>query len=334
MRSLSLLLVVASCPLTWADTPGRLVLVPGKERTLVNPACSHCKDEARRRKDDLRPDDRVLCWIRGKYDGGAIPFRFFLYAYPVISDTYGVFVLDHDAGFARAFAPSLDFTLHGWRNGVQVIRHKDGTLFSSLTGIAFAGKRKDERLSPVPTLQCDWGPWVSRYPDTVAFHLFPRYAALPAPGPGKASLESRGKVDPRLPAEERVFGLSVGRETRAYPFAKLRRSHILRDRLGGEDVILLHQESTRTVAAFAPIASPPSPGPKPRVLTLEAEGKREGWFKDRETGSSWDVTGRCATGMLRGWTLKWLDGVEVKWFAWSAEYPRTSIQGDRSPGRR
>jgi hypothetical protein len=30
---------------------------------------------------------------------------------------------------------------------------------------------------------------------------------------------------------------------------------------------------------------------------------------------------------LKGWTLEWLDGVQVKWFAWAAEYPKTDIHG-------
>src|SRR5688500_18423124 len=85
--------------------------------TLVNPPCSHCVDESKRRAADLRPHDRVAAWIRGNYDGGAIPLRFFLVPYRVISDTYGVFVYDADAGFVRGFEPSLDFTFYGWHNG-------------------------------------------------------------------------------------------------------------------------------------------------------------------------------------------------------------------------
>ena len=38
---------------------------------------------------------------------------FFLNPYRVISDTYGVFVYDPEAGYTRGFAPSLDFTFHG-----------------------------------------------------------------------------------------------------------------------------------------------------------------------------------------------------------------------------
>ena len=30
-------------------------------------------------------------------------------------------------------------------------------------------------------------------------------------------------------------------------------------------------------------------------------------------------------GELKGWALAWLDGMKAKWFAWSAEYPKTTI---------
>ena len=40
------------------------------------------------------------------------------------------------------------------------------------------------------------------------------------------------------------------------------------------------------------------------------------------------LTGR---GIGGGPMLPWLDGVEVKWFAWAAEYPETSIYGKDSP---
>ena len=55
---------------------------------------------------ELHEDDPVLCWTRGYSDGGAIPIRFFLSKHRVISDSYGVFVYDPDAGFARASPPA------------------------------------------------------------------------------------------------------------------------------------------------------------------------------------------------------------------------------------
>ena len=307
----------------------KLVERPDAFKTLVNPPCSHCKDEAKRRKGELTESDRVLCWTRGKYDGGAIPFRFFLNPYRVISDTYGVFVHDADAGFARGFAPSLDFTFHGWRGGVMVMKHKDGTLYSCLSGVAFAGPKKGTRLRPVPTLVTDWGFWLKHYPDTVAYHMFDKYKPVEvgaALTPG--SKKSRGKPDPRLPPDEMVLGVAHRKQARAYCQSELAKSGILRDKLAGEDCVVLWFAPTRTASAYLPVASSGKKGASSRTVTLEADAKVPGApFKDKETGSRWDIAGRAGQGELKCWTLTWLDGVQVKWFAWSAEHPHTAVHG-------
>jgi hypothetical protein len=71
---------------------------------LVNPNCAHCIEETKRRAGEPTSDNHVLVWIRGKYDGGAIPHCFFLMLYRVTSDTYVVFVFDQDAGFSRGLS--------------------------------------------------------------------------------------------------------------------------------------------------------------------------------------------------------------------------------------
>src|SRR5262249_317418 len=149
--------------------------------TLVQPECSHCRVEAQRRAGELRDEDRVLCWARGDFDGGVIPLRFFLTTHRVISDKYGVFVHDPDAAYAPAFPPSLEFRFHGWRNGIMVMRPQDGTLYSSLSGVAFEGPGKGRRLQPVPTLVSAWGPWLQRYPGALAYRMDPQYQPADLP---------------------------------------------------------------------------------------------------------------------------------------------------------
>ena len=167
------------CTLAHADD-GKLIIRPDAFETLVNPTCSHCQDEAKRRASELRPEDRVLCWIRGYSEGGAIPMRFFLAPYHVISDSYGVFVYDPDAGFARGFAPSYEFRFHGWHNGVIVMRHQDGTLYSALTGLAFEGPKRGTRLKPFQPLEL-LGLLVRALSNAVAYHMLtntnPRFAS-------------------------------------------------------------------------------------------------------------------------------------------------------------
>jgi hypothetical protein len=311
-----------------------VVARPDAFKTLVNPMCSHCRDEATRRAE-LREDDRVLCWLRGYSDGGAIPYRFFLNPYRVISDTYGVFVHDADAGFARGFAPSLDFTFHGWRNGVMVMKHKDGTLYSCLTGIAFDGPNKGHRLTPVPTLVSDWGYWLKRYPGAVAYHMFDKYQPIDLPAIAhEDALRSRPtKADGRLDGESRVLGVSHGKQARAYPLDALAKAGMIREQVGGESWVVLWYAPTHTAAAYVPIAAPPKQDagtPRPVTLTLDRPGSPAP-FTDKETGSHWDIAGRAADGALKGWTLTWLDGTQLKWYAWSAEYPTTTLYGEGKP---
>jgi hypothetical protein len=331
MRRLVLLLMLLSAGGAFAagPPPDLLVARPGALRTLVNPACSHCVDEAKRRAGELKGSDRVLCWIRGYSDGGAIPLRFFLHAYPVISDTYGVFVYDPDAGFARGFAPSLDFTFYGWRNGVMVMRHKDGTLFSCLTGVAFAGPRKGARLAPVPTLVSDWGFWLKRYPGAVAYRMFDKYKPVDLPGPPrKDSVRTRpARADGRLPADALVLGVWDGKHARAYPLEALAKAGLVKEEVGGRTWVVLWYGPTRTAAAYLPLAFPPKKG-SPRAVSLVLDRpKAEAPFTDKETGSRWDIAGRAVEGKLKGWTLSWLDGTQVRWRAWAAEHPKTSVYG-------
>jgi hypothetical protein len=292
--------------------------------TLINPACSHCVDESRRPAVPLRDDDRVLSWIRGKYDGGAIPYRWFLVPYRVISDTYGVFVYDADAGFARGYPASLDYRFHGWRNGVMVMRHEDGTLFDCLTGVAFDGPRKGERLEPIATIESDWGVWLKGHPNTVAYAMVPKFQPRAVPTEVLAeSRSSRLAADPRLGAEERVFGLAEGGTSWAWPLKSFgSRPEARAIALGDTRVILLWDARTKTAAAYA--AETDGPDPRPATLAVDPADPDNPWI-DRESGSRWSIVGRAVSGPRKGQTLRWLPGVMVKWYAWAASYPGTIV---------
>src|SRR4051812_35388930 len=233
MRSLPLAALLAAAP-AFADDPP-VVAKPGAFETLVNPSCSHCLDEAKRRAGELRPNDPVLAWTRGYSDGGAIPLRFFLAQHRVISDSYGVFVYDPDAGYARGFAPSYRFKFHGWRNGVMVMRHDDGTLYSCLSGVAFDGPRKGDRLKPIPTVTTTWGHWNEHYAHAVAYHMFDKYKPTELPTEANSdSVRSRpAATDPRLNAEELVLGVRVGNKTKAYPMSRFATINLQQDEVGG-----------------------------------------------------------------------------------------------------
>jgi hypothetical protein len=339
MRSVETLLVLALSSIGAAalagepaPTPG-VVVKPDAFETLIHPNCSHCRVEAERRGKELRDDDRVLCWVQVQTDNyindGVIPVRFFLYKYRVLSDSWGIFVYDPDAGFARGFAPDEGpFRFHGWRNGVMAMKSdKDGTLYSCLTGIAFDGPKAGQRLEPRQTLVSQWGFWKQRYPQSVAYFMYDEYQAVDlAVDVNDDSRKSRAPVDERLPADTMVLGVWDGKQARAYPLDLLEKAGVIHDAADGMPRIVLWYGPTRTAAAYRqPWGTSGLQGDAGWIFSLDPK-RHEAPFTNQRTGLQWDITGRAIEGGPR---LVWIDCVQVKWFAWAAEYPETSIYGEK-----
>ena len=133
---------------------------------------------------------------------------------------------------------------------------------------------------------------------------------------------------------------------RAYPLAAFAKAGLIHDDMGGQNCVVLWYGPTRTAAAYAPEAAGPRKHPAPRpnkdgvsppdpepdtprkaVSLVRDDKDAAAPFLDKETGSRWDIAGRAVAGELKGWTLTWLDSTQVKWYAWAAEYPETTIHG-------
>jgi hypothetical protein len=209
MRTLLVFVLLASI----ASADPKLIVRPDAFETLVNPNCSHCIDEAKRRKDELKDSDPVLMWTRGKYDGGAMPYRYFLNPYRVISDTYGVFVYDPDAGFS-AFCRSLDFKFHGWRR-----RYGDDTGWNALSCLSASRSMARGATRTLAHDGDNWG-WVMK---RIRIRCLPHIQPRNSQNQSKI-LSSRGKIDKRLPTEEPVLGVpSAADHIRELPDADLER---------------------------------------------------------------------------------------------------------------
>jgi hypothetical protein len=322
----------------WAADPPReppVIAKPDAFQTLLHPNCSHCVVEGKRRQDELRADDRVLCWMQVQTDGyindGAIPLRFFLNSYRILDDGWGLFVYDPDAGFARGFAPGGGpWRFHGWRNGVMVMQGPDGTLYSGLTGIAFDGPRKGNRLQPEPTLVSDWGFWNKRYPQAVAYLMYDKYKPVDLPTEvNEDARKSRRPADGRLPADTMVLGVWDGQHARAYPLDVLEKEGVIHETADGQPRLVFWYGPTKTAAAFRqPFGTSGVKGDVGWIFHVDPQGEAAP-FVDKRLGLHWDITGRPAESGPR---LAWLDSVQVKWFAWAAEHPETSIYGKDPAG--
>lgn len=332
-RAWVMLLVVATAASAAADEPTRLIPPAGEPTALklvvkrdlftplTEPPCSYCSTQHRKRLIDEA--DLVLAWIRGPHNGGAISVRHFLAGPRVINDTYGLFFYDPDGGYVAAYKKDYGYKFHGWRGGVMVVEGRDGTLWSALSGVAFAGPQKGQRLTRIPSLTTQWGHWLMLHPESTAYDLFDgkKYQVTPLPTESSKDAEAaRGAADSRLPAMSVVLGVEAGDAVGAFAIDDKPERACQMGQVGGQSIAAFWYGPTRTAVAFAAEN-------EGRALTFYADeiSPETAPFKDKETGTRWTLAGRGVDGPLKGKELTWVPGIQCRWFAWSAEYPATAI---------
>jgi hypothetical protein len=307
--------------LTKAGDAPELLPKPGLFKSLTEPPCSYVSTQ--NRKGLIRNDDRVIAWIRGAHNGGAFPLRLFLSGPRVVNDTYGLFFYDPDGGYVSAFKKDYGYEFLGWRRGVMVVKGRDGTVWSALSGRALEGPQKGRQLERVPSLPTDWGYWLMLHPESTTYDLFDgqKYPANELPTAlSVEAKETMGSVDARLPQQARVLGVELGNVNKAYPLDGAEERACFTDQVGGESIAVFWYGPTRSAVAF-------SAHLKDRSLTFYADSvsPETAPMKDKETGSRWTMAGRAVDGPLRGEELAWVRSVQCNWYAWAAEYPDTLL---------
>lgn len=143
----------------------------------------------------------------------------------------------------------------------------------------------------------------------------------------------RGRLDPRLKPMERVIGVEIGNQSKAYPYAISKRRRVIYDRIGTQDLVIFHAAGTISVLDEAEIRRSKEVGSTgvfdPRLgdqtLHFRYEGEQ---FIDAETGSQWNILGQAISGPLRGKSLKRINSGDYFAFAWIAFKPQTEIFKD------
>ena len=303
-----------------AETPAAVLAKPGLYHQLTEPPCSYCSTQ--NRKKLVQDEERVLAWVRGPHNGGAIPLRHFLAVPRIINDTYGLFCYDADGGYVTAFTKDYGYEFYGWRRGVMVMKGRDGTLWSALSGKAFQGPQAGKQLTRVPSMLTQWGFWLMLHPESTAYNLYDGKKYPMGELPRELSAEARetmGRVDERLAPLTPVMGVEAGGASEVFPLDHLGERECYTDTVGRRPVVVFWSQPTQSAIAF-------SPQLENRRLTFYADHEPEtAPFKDKETGSRWTLAGRAVDGPLKGMELDWINSVQCRWYAWAAEYPDTKV---------
>lgn len=140
----------------------------------------------------------------------------------------------------------------------------------------------------------------------------------------------KGKVDDRLPAMERIINIRSNGEHKIYPLSIIQEKGVINDEFDDQKVVFFYDDGMTSVLDDGDISKAKKVGSvtvfEPVVddhaLTFK---KKKGQFIDRETQSTWNITGECIKGKLKGSELRPLIHGNHFAFAWFAFQPDCEI---------
>jgi hypothetical protein len=211
--------------------------------------------------------------------------------------------------------------------------------WQQVSGQAIVGTLTGTQLKALDSQTLSFADFRSRYPtgDVLSRDTgFQRpYGQNPYAGydtdAGARPFDYGGPLDPRLPPVERVESITVGADTIVVPFSALQRRPVLSATVGGVPVIVLFDPHVLSPLDELRIANSRQVGTAAAFdrrlagRTLDFTPAGPGQMTDRQTGSTWDVTGRAIAGPLRGAQLRRRHNLNAFWFAVAAFLPHARL---------
>ena len=238
----------------------------------------------------------------------------------------------------------LEFEVSG------MLRHSDMVMFDrqteswwqQLTGEAEVGHYAGEMLDIIPSMILSVKDYFETYPDGLMldYHTHTeaeqRYGSNPyfhydsiGNTPYVKYMDAED-VDARLPAMERVLDVHSHKHDRIYPLSEIAKTGVVNDSLDGRNFVIFYHAETVSVLDDEDISKSKQVGSavafdaryKERNLYFSRDGK---YFRDHLTGSTWDISGHCIEGELKGERL-WPRAHSNNFaFAYLAFYPDAEI---------
>jgi hypothetical protein len=214
------------------------------------------------------------------------------------------------------------------------------TWWQQATGEAIVGHYAGERLRFVPAPLVSWREFAAAHPDgrvlsrdTGYRRAYGRnpYVTYDEPTGGPLRRFFGARVDDRLPAMARVVALQGRGRPAAFAFSHLAEVRVVNDEFDDAPIAVLWAPETASAVDAGHLAEGRDVGASnvvrrtvgDRTLTFVAH--EDGRFRDRQTGSIWNLLGHAVEGPLAGTRLSPVPHGNHFWFAWAVFQPNTRL---------
>jgi hypothetical protein len=229
------------------------------------------------------------------------------------------------------------------RNSDLVMYDRDTeSWWQQLTAEAVVGELTGTRLEVVSSQILSWEELQRLHPDAKVLSRdtgFDReYGSNPYVAydrnPDSQPLLFGGQPDRSLPPKERVAAIESGEGSAVvYPFSRLADEAPINDEVDGRPIVVLFDPEVASALDSSLISEGRNVGAAAvfertvdgRTLDFEA-GLEPGTFRDAQTGSTWDLTGRASAGRFDGAQLEQVPHDDQFWFALAAFYPEAEVR--------
>lgn len=234
----------------------------------------------------------------------------------------------------------LRFGVSGLLRKSDLVMWDDQTtsLWQQVTGEGIVGTYAGTNLTPISTAIVSFAQFAENFPSgqslsretgfgrTYGSNPYEKYSSSNSPI-GSFFL---GDPDPRLPALSRVVGVTTPTTAQAYPFEVLATQRVVNDTIDDIPIVVLWGGDTADALDLRSIQDSAAIGTaiafraevEGQALTFEVNGDG---FRDRETGSEWNVLGLATAGELEGTRLETVTHRNEFWFAFAGFFPAAII---------
>ena len=169
---------------------------------------------------------------------------------------------------AHAGGKKLSFGVSGllYNSDVLLYDRETESLWSQLLTRAISGPMKDTSLKLIPLEHTSWVDWQKRHPQTLVLSTDSGYSRDYTSDPYAGYEDSKSIYfpvshrDPRYHPKERVLGLEIDGQFKAYPFAELSRTDgVVKDQINGRE-LTIHYDNNNVSARAIDVTGKPLTG--------------------------------------------------------------------------